>query len=240
MEFILLIIAGIVVYYLYISLQDYLKKPLHQTILKNRQEEEYDLDNDPYNVLAQEDNQNKLFKTELGLMLMIIAQIPTRQKDLIEVILKDVSDKYLLHYPDFNAKENLNEFLKNPHSEENPSELAKLLLKMLYAEYKRRLQFVSFLLFIMFLDGRLDEKEMEFLLDVASELELDNADFNQVLDEFNLNFKEMQEIKDAQALKEAIQEEMFDLFDYKYQNKDIVQMAVKIYQNAAKRENEKD
>ena len=106
MEFVLLIIAGAVVYYLYISLQEYLKNPLKQ----RDQEEKISNFNDPYEVLQPESLQEKYLTTELGAMQAVILSIPNCKKEylrpsqMFEELIFKLEEKYLCNietYKDF-------------------------------------------------------------------------------------------------------------------------------------------
>ncbi len=235
MEFVLLIIAGAVVYYLYISLQEYLKNPLKQ----RDQEEKISNFNDPYEVLQPESLQEKYLTTELGAMQAVILSIPNCKKEYLRAIAQCMGEWYRIHYTGFDYKPQEKELLEYG----GEVDYSKL-LNATYAEYKKRLNFVGLMLVVMYLDGKLDEQERELLLDVAAHLSLENADFNVLYDEFESGFKDKQADVDSKINQESSQvesqekeidlngifkEELIDIFDYKNQNKSFLDSALKLY-----------
>ena len=235
MEFVLLIIAGAVVYYLYISLQEYLKNPLKQ----RDQEEKISNFNDPYEVLQPESLKEKYLTTELGAMQAVILSIPNCKKEYLRAIAQCMGEWYRIHYTGFDYRPQEKELLE--HGGE--VDYSKL-LNATYAEYKKRLNFVGLMLVVMYLDGKLDEQERELLLDVAAHLSLENTDFNALYDEFESGFKDKQADVDSKINQESSQvesqekeidlngifkEELIDIFDYKNQNKSFLDSALKLY-----------
>lgn len=235
MEFVLLIIAGAVVYYLYISLQEYLKNPLKQ----RDQEEKISNFNDPYEVLQPESLQEKYLTTELGAMQAVILSIPNCKKEYLRVIAQCMGEWYRIHYTGFDYRPQEKELLEYG----GEVDYSKL-LNATYAEYKKRLNFVGLMLVVMYLDGKLDEQERELLLDVAAHLSLENTDFNALYDEFEAGFKDKQADVDSKINQESSQvesqekeidlngifkEELIDIFDYKNQNKSFLDSALKLY-----------
>lgn len=235
MEFVLLIIAGAVVYYLYISLQEYLKNPLKQ----RDQEEKISNFNDPYEVLQPESLQEKYLTTELGAMQAVILSIPNCKKEYLTTIAQCMGEWYRIHYTGFDYRPQEKELLE--HGGE--VDYSKL-LNATYAEYKKRLNFVGLMLVVMYLDGKLDEQERELLLDVAAHLSLENTDFNALYDEFESGFKDKQADVDSKINQESSQVEsqekeidlngifkegLIDIFDYKNQNKSFLDSALKLY-----------
>lgn len=239
MEFVLLIIAGAVVYYLYISLQEYLKNPLKQ----RDQEEKISNFNNPYEVLQPESLQEKYLTTELGAMQAVILSIPNCKKEYLRAIAQCMGEWYRIHYTGFDYKPQEKELLEYG----GEVDYSKL-LNATYAEYKKRLNFVGLMLVVMYLDGKLDEQERELLLDVAAHLSLENTDFNALYDEFKAGFKEVyqedtqveedktkqetsaEESKDmTKDLNGIFKEGLIDIFDYKNQNKSFLDSALKLY-----------
>ena len=198
MEFVLLIIAGAVVYYLYISLQEYLKNPLKQ----RDQEEKISNFNDPYEVLQPESLKEKYLTTELGAMQAVILSIPNCKKEYLRAIAQCMGEWYRIHYTGFDYRPQEKELLE--HGGE--VDYSKL-LNATYAEYKKRLNFVGLMLVVMYLDGKLDEQERELLLDVAAHLSLENTDFNALYDEFEFGFKDKQADVDSKINQESSQVE---------------------------------
>ncbi len=229
MEIIILIIAGIVVYYLYVSLQEYLKNPLHKK--QEKDDDFYHIKQDPY---AQEikEEKNGFEATELGVMLAIINQLPHKDKitQAFDLILHCLIKQYCVYHPQISQQEAL-DFLKQ-ENQRGLDDWAKEYLKLSYAEYKKRLKFVELLLLLAYLDGALDDLKKEYILDVAAILQLDNEDFNQLYDAFEKQFsqEENKEIEKSQDkdLQAVIQEQFFDIFDPKNHAKSLLHAALQI------------
>lgn len=224
MELIILILAGIVVYYLYISLQDYLKNPLHKKQDDNVQKDYYDFKEDPYNQDLIEEKKG-FVQTELGVMLAIAKKMPNKErvKSTFDLTLRYFVKQYFVYNPQVSKDEDeALSFLEEEDGDKSLDSLAKEYLNFSYAEYKKRLKFVEFLLFLVYLDGSLDDQEKEFLLDVASVLQLDNKDFNELYDIFEKRFEgfEALEIQEQESLdlEAMVEEKLVDVFDIKSKN----------------------
>ncbi|MDO7253614.1 TerB family tellurite resistance protein [Helicobacter cappadocius] len=192
MEIILLILAGAVVYYLYVTLQEYLKNPIapipKDTNSQASKFEEYDLSADPY---VNIDPLVKLRKTEQGLIVALIGSFLNSSKKLenskqdfikntlIDGLIENMSEN-MNGFED--SKNALNKILKAP--DEDLQSLCKMFLQATYGEYKKSLKFVEFLFILAYVDGELDEEEKENIIDIAAFLELNNDDFNQIYDDF--------------------------------------------------------
>ena len=198
MEFVILIVAGLVVYYLYVSLQEYLKNPLH----KRRDDEVADiLEDDPYMQVEATPSKNLegFGASELGVMLALLKNFPHQERlqETMGLIVENFIAQYYKNNPQIPQNDNeAMEFFKTCE-EKDTQLLAEELLKQTYAEYKKRLKFVEFLLFLGYLDGELDAQEKEYILDIAALLNLDNEDFNGIYDAFEVRFQAMGEVSDV-------------------------------------------
>ncbi|PAF53125.1 hypothetical protein BKH42_07485, partial [Helicobacter sp. 13S00482-2] len=192
MEIILLILAGAVVYYLYITLQEYLKNPItplsKDSNSKPTKFEDYDLSLDPY---VNIDPLIKLRKTEQGLFVALVGRFLNSSKtfgDLEENFPKKALIDSLLGIMSENIsgfedpKNSLNEILKSPN--EDSQTLCKMFLQATYGEYKKSLKLVEFLFVLAYVDEKLDEEEKDNIIDIAAFLDLNNDDFNQIYDDF--------------------------------------------------------
>lgn len=236
MEFLILIIAGIVVYYLYVTLQEYLKNPMQKNSRESEDNFDYHLKEDPYKNLEFQEGQEieKFAHTELGVMLEIIKRIPQKEKNIevFEKIVKNFIEQYVAIYPDIQKDSvNANEFFLEQPSDKPLIDIASEFLSFSYAEYKKRLRFIEFLLMLLYLDGVLSEHKKEFLLDVASVLELDNEDFNKIYDAYEQQFEKLETQNDTDehsiSLEEAIKEQI-NIFDSKNASKDLLEDALRI------------
>ncbi|PAF42488.1 TerB family tellurite resistance protein [Helicobacter sp. 11S02596-1] len=184
MDIVLLILAGVVVYYLYITLQEYLKNPISVQFRDTKPEmEEYDLSQDPY---VQTSPLDKIKKTEFGILTAIIAKTlkstkePTIRRLMVEGMFEDMASQ-------MQGVENPIESLRMIGDDENLGDLDQLckdFLALSYGEYKKRLKLVEFLFALAYVGGKLDGDEKENIIDVAAFLELGNEDFNRIYDAF--------------------------------------------------------
>ncbi|PAF41459.1 TerB family tellurite resistance protein [Helicobacter sp. 11S03491-1] len=243
MEIVLLILAGVVVYYLYITLQEYLKNPISSGTrdTNTHSTPEYDLSQDPY-ILA--DPLEKIKKTEFGIMVSIMAKVVSKNKSLMKEVLIDEMFENMKNKINGieNAKEKLREVFGDKDSR-TLEQLCKDFLQVTYGEYKKRLKFVEFLLSIAYAEGELDVQEKENIIDVAAFLELDNEGFNKIYDDFEIEFQTSIEMERTKALEilglqedftqemldknfeEAIRNSNQNILDPKYLNKSFASMA---------------
>ena len=176
MEVILLIIAGVVLYYLYNGFQDYMKNPYK---IENNQQykSEYNIDDTPY---VPDSPQDRIKKTEFGVLAAMLQCIASAdgnvcklEQELINDMLDDIANE--LHmYSD--ARILLQGIFDN--NSDSLDDLAQRFAELTKGEYKRRLKVVEFLFALAYADGKLDEIEREKIIDVAAIFELNNDDFN--------------------------------------------------------------
>ena len=222
MEIVLLIIAGVVLYLLYNSFQDYMKDPYKPDFKNNNSnnmksnhhgrghhgghhggnsyEDEYDISNSPYLELSMED---KIKKGEYGVIVRILKNIASSdgnvcnlEKELINNILDDIA---------FEMKdiEDSRAILQNifDNSDDNMDELAQKFCELSKGEYKKRVKVVEFLFALAYADGKLDEVEREKIIDVAAIFELNNDDFNKIYDDFTNLYSKDSNIDKQKALE---------------------------------------
>lgn len=220
MSILLLILAGVVVYYLYITLQEYLKNP---TTIKPPTKEPsptpYPLDSSPYTAQTPE---QKLQNSYEGASITLLAYMlqagvrkqakPTSQRNssqlestftplqigLVEEFVRSLSlhstkPEYeqnlralLAHYAPAYTTTQAKQSSLDFSTLEQPSiaHLAGIFLDNTYGEYKKRAQFVGFLLMLAWSDRELNHDEQDIILDIAAFLEIDNADFNELYESF--------------------------------------------------------
>ena len=239
MSILLLILAGVVVYYLYITLQEYLKNP---TTIKPPTKEPSPT---PYPYTAHTPEQ-KLQKSYEGASTTLLAYMlqagvrkqakPTSQQDpsqlestftplqigLVEEFVRSLSlhstkpeyeqnlrallTHYAPAYTTAQAKQSSLDF----STLEQPSiaHLAGIFLDNTYGEYKKRAQFVGFLLMLAWSDRELNHDEQDIILDIAAFLEIDNADFNELYESFEaLEPSSDETLKTAKALEQLWSEQ---------------------------------
>ncbi|MDU7693138.1 MAG: hypothetical protein E7K04_02710 [Helicobacter sp.] len=241
MEFILLIIAGFVVYYLYVTFQEYLKNPLHKDktpqkspFLKTKPEITEDAK--IIEVKAEElDNQKSFEKSELGVILSILKIIPNA-KELCDLHTKIsdlvISQYFSLPYLNKSAADKAKaKAILESKDRFNVLDLSKDLLNITYGEYKKRLKIIEFFTMILYIDGQLNESKNEFLLDIASSLELDNSDFNAIYESFESALKDPVDLKTTKDLDKNLDQIIPNLFSQNIHSANFLDAALILRQN---------
>ena len=196
MEIVLLLIAGVVIYFLYNTLQDYLKNPLHQNP-QNMPFGSNSADNTPINFdnpyQMQDPWVGKIKSNEFSILAAIIArvvwsdeQICPLEKQLLDEILSDMAAES--KNPRL-SKEELEEIVQK---EQTPSisldELCESYAALTKGEYKKRLKVVEFLFALAYADGKLEDSEQESIVDIAAYFEIANDDFNAIYNAFEKEY----------------------------------------------------
>ena len=204
-SFILLVIAGVVVYYLYTTFEEYLKNPLPSP-QKPQERQEYSPKDNPYSLPTPQDKLKNSYAGASVAMLNILLQAGISQKtpSLLQIALLDnfIKNLHLQESQENLLKQMLNgiDFSQIKKSQspttsatfkdsDTPiSTLAQIFLDNTYGEYKKRLHFVGFALTLAWSDRVLEEKEREVILDIAAFLQLENDEFNELYDSFESRF----------------------------------------------------
>lgn len=202
MEIVLLIIAGVVLYFLYNSFQDYMKNPYN----KNEQVEnesfkaEYNIQNTPYKIQTTDE---KIAKTEFGILAKILHCLSSADGKICELeqeMIKNMLDDIALELSDYpSARKDLQKIFDE--NKENIDVLAQNFANETKGEYKKRLKVIEFLFALAYADGTLSDNEREMIIDCAALFELDNDDFNKLYDEFEMMYKNDVEMDKARALE---------------------------------------
>lgn len=206
-SFILLVIAGVVVYYLYTTFEEYLKNPLPSP-QKPQERQEYSIKDNPYSLPTPQDKLKNSYAGASISMLNILLQAGISQKtpSLLQIVLLDnfIKNLHLQESQETLLKQMLNgiDFSQiiskksqspatstdSKDSDTPISALAQMFLDNTYGEYKKRLHFVGFALTLAWSDRVLEEKEREVILDIAAFLQLENDEFNELYDSFENRF----------------------------------------------------
>lgn len=206
-SFILLVIAGVVVYYLYTTFEEYLKNPLPSP-QKPQERQEYSIKDNPYSLPTPQDKLKNSYAGASISMLNILLQAGISQKtpSLLQIVLLDnfIKNLHLQESQETHLKQMLNgiDFSQiiskksqspatstdSKDSDTPISALAQIFLDNTYGEYKKRLHFVGFALTLAWSDRVLEEKEREVILDIAAFLQLENDEFNELYDSFENRF----------------------------------------------------
>ena len=214
MEIVLLLIAGVVIYFLYNTLQDYLKNPLHQSP-QNMPFGSNSADNTPINFdnpyQMQDPWVGKIKSNEFSILAAIIArvvwsdeQICPLEKQLLDEILSDMAAES--KNPRL-SKEELEEIVQK---EQTPSisldELCESYAALTKGEYKKRLKVVEFLFALAYADGKLEDSEQESIVDIAAYFEIANDDFNAIYNAFEKEYADelKMDLEQAKTIFELI------------------------------------
>lgn len=211
-SFILLVIAGVVVYYLYTTFEEYLKNPLPSP-QKPQERQDYSPKDNPYSLPTPQDKLKNSYAGASIAMLNILLQAGISQKNpsLLQVLLLDnfIKNLHLQESQETLLKQMLNgidfsQIISKKSTTQSPatstdskdsdtpiSNLAQIFLDNTYGEYKKRLHFVGFALTLAWSDRVLEEKEREVILDIAAFLQLENDEFNELYDSFENRFGEV-------------------------------------------------
>lgn len=211
-SFILLVIAGVVVYYLYTTFEEYLKNPLPSP-QKPQERQDYSPKDNPYSLPTPQDKLKNSYAGASIAMLNILLQAGISQKNpsLLQVVLLDnfIKNLHLQESQETLLKQMLNgidfsQIISKKSTTQSPatstdskdsdtpiSNLAQIFLDNTYGEYKKRLHFVGFALTLAWSDRVLEEKEREVILDIAAFLQLENDEFNELYDSFENRFGEV-------------------------------------------------
>lgn len=199
MEIILLIAAGVVLYYLYMGFQEYMKNP-YKKDENSGYKDEYNIQDTPY---VEQKPEDKVKKTEFGILVCLLqclaksdGKICKLEEELIHDMLDDVS-KELSDYKDSRL------ILQNifDNNQDSLDDLAYEFANLTKGEYKKRLKVIEFLFALAYADGSLDENEREKIIDIAAIFELNNDDFNKMYDDFENIYSKSIEMDKNQALK---------------------------------------
>ena len=233
MSFLLLIIAGVVIYYLYNTLEEYLKNP-HKPTTKPKEAQEYEPPKDkPYSLPTPKDKlANSYAGASIGMLNALLqaginpsAKSPSLLQTILinnfikQLNLQDSQENMLRNMikgVDFSTLESSQKNTAQdsniasdstvtsdskeqdlPQDEKPISALAQVFLDNTYGEYKKRLHFVGFALMLAWSDKELSEKEQDVILDIAAFLQLENAEFNELYESFELRFGNTKEEKES-------------------------------------------
>ncbi|WP_104732541.1 TerB family tellurite resistance protein [Helicobacter salomonis] len=175
-EVILVVAVAVVLLYLYYTLQEYLKNPLHAPTPNSEPVETLDV----YPLPSPEQS---LRESELGVVALLLGRALDSMPDsllkqaLITLFLTDLSQNSGV------ALEQLQELYKTT-DKPDLEELCAQFLEVAHGEYKKRLKLVEFLFVLAYAQGSLQEQSKEVLLDVGAFLRLENSDFNALYEDF--------------------------------------------------------
>ncbi|RDU70955.1 TerB family tellurite resistance protein [Helicobacter brantae] len=184
---IILLIAGVVMYFLWNTLREYLGNEENLKRFKQEQSQAYALPQEPR-------LQDKVEQSEYGLLAGILGYVANADGEICELE-KEMASSLLSDM----AKE-----MKNLGSEsevydillaiftsgnKNISSLAKGFVELTKGEYKKKLKVVEFCFALGYADGELNELTKEAIIDIGALLGIDNTDFNNLYDNFATSYE---------------------------------------------------
>lgn len=233
MEIVLLLIAGVVVYFLYNTLQEYLKNPLHQ----NPQFNTNRIDNTPIdfkNPYQEMTHIDKVKSSEFGVLAAILGRVVWSdekmcplEEQLVDEMLTDMAQE--AKNPKMSKEELKDILMEQKSSNIALEELCDEYVLLTKGEYKKRLKVVEFLFVIAYADGSLAESERDCIIDIAALFEISNEDFNVIFEQFEQEYakeismneekaKEIFDIKDENITKESLTHKYNELIKSAKQN----------------------
>lgn len=184
-EILLLLAAGGVIYYLYITLKDYLNNSENQARFSG----EYKKMPIPQAISTL---QNQVAQSEYGILTGILGYIANAdgeicvlEKEMAFSLLEDMSKEM----GKIGSQEEVLEELKKIF-ESKQSDIQMLCQDFSHftkGEYKKKIKLIEFCFALGYADGILNEPTKEAIIDIAALLELSNEDFNALYDDFSSN-----------------------------------------------------
>lgn len=213
MEIVLLIIAGVVVYFLYNTLQEYLKNPLHQNPLATNRIDSAPIEfKNPYADMAKE---KRVKFSEFGVLSAILGRVVwsddnlcALESELVEEMLSDMAAES--KNPKLSQDELRDILLEQKDSNIPLEELCEEYVTLTKGEYKKRLKVVEFLFVLAYADGILQEAERAVIIDIAALFEISNEDFNALYEQFESAYAsdditmDMKKAKEIFGIKKAL------------------------------------
>ena len=216
MEILLLLIAGVVVYFLYNTLQDYLKNPINQqSYPKQLEDTNINFQNAYEQVSVVEkakSNEISVLAANLG-NFIVWSKMKTcpLEKELLDGILTDMASES--KNPKL-SKEELSKIVmeqKNHDTTIQIDELCEEYVALTKGEYKKRLKVVEFLFALAYADGVLSEDEEDCIIDIAAFFELANDDFNALYESFKQIYAQAKTMSEKEATAIFVLQDSKDL-----------------------------
>ncbi len=201
MELILFLIAAGIIFYLYKTFQDYLSNPIVPTDKDMLQSQKQDL---AIEIIAERPiltPKEKLKLTEYGIIVRILGKLSFT--DMQSCILEEKLVKGIIEDMAHDADQPQELFLEiyTESRDEDIQELAELFANETIGQYKKRVKVIEFMFALAYADGNFSHEEEDAIINVAAILEIDNADFNNLYD----NFKALNEQYTPLTKEEALQ-----------------------------------
>lgn len=181
--------AGIVMYFLWNTLRDYLSMEENLKRFKER-----DLLKNPAVLEVEPSFEDKIRASEYGVLSGILGYVGNADGGICELekqmgfsLLEDMASEM----SKFGSKEEVFKALQEIFlsSKNDIQALSQQFVELSKGEYKKRLKVVEFCFALGYADGILNEPTREAILDVGALLEIDNQDFNAIYDDFEQNYE---------------------------------------------------
>ncbi|MCE3046804.1 TerB family tellurite resistance protein [Helicobacter kayseriensis] len=221
-EMIIILGALGVLYYLYITLREYLGNENNQKRFM-KQEEAFQLAI-PEPISLEE----KIYSNEFGLLAGILGYVANADGEIC-VLEKEVASSMLedmaRELEKLGSFDEVKRTLEDIFYADNKDiqKLTRDFCELTKGEYRKKLKVVEFCFVLGYADGILNEATKEAIIDVGALLELDNKDFNDLYTDFaKANFVEVS-LQEAQELfgdakKEELHQRYLDLIAQTKQN----------------------
>lgn len=188
MALVVIIIAGVVLYYLWNTLREYLSTEENVKRFKDGElfREQIAIEREP-------SFEEKIALSEYGVLAGILGYVGNADGEICELekqMAYSLLDDMANEMSKAGNKEEILETLQNIFLSSNKDiqTLAKSFLELSKGEYKKRLKVVEFCFALGYADGILNDETKEAILDVGAFLEIDNNDFNAIYEDFEKNY----------------------------------------------------
>lgn len=189
LAFVVLLIAGVVVYFLWNTLREYLGVEENTKRFK-----EGELFREKMLEQSEPSFEEKIKANEYGVLSGILGYVANADGEICELekqmafsLLEDMADEM----SKMGNREDVLKALQGIFLSSNNDiqNLCEQFVELSKGEYKKRLKVVEFCFALGYADGILNDATREAILDIGAFLQLDNQDFNAIYDDFEKNYE---------------------------------------------------
>ncbi|WP_027327552.1 TerB family tellurite resistance protein [Helicobacter pametensis] len=179
----LLLIAGGVVYYLYITLKEYMSN-------ENNQKRFITRENMAPQIEAIEPTlEQKIAQSEFGTLAGILGYVANADGEICNLeqnVANSMLEEMAQEMSKYGNKQEVYEILQAlfSNTDKNIQDLTERYAHLSKGEYRKKLKVVEFCFVLGYADGVLNDATKESIIDIAALLELDNQDFNGLYEDF--------------------------------------------------------
>lgn len=184
---IILLIAGIVMYFLWNTLREYLSKDENLKRFNQEQSQTFALPQEP-------SFEEKVSSSEYGLLAGILGYVANAdgeicelEKEMASSLLSDMAKEM----GNLGNEAEVYNALLNIFTSGNKDidSLAQGFVELTKGEYKKKIKVVEFCFALGYADGELNEPTKEAIIDIGALLGLSNEDFNKLYDDFATTYE---------------------------------------------------